>query len=98
MKGAEPANGSYEQDGGYIMLTGIYDHPLSSKNGALAEHRKVLFEKIGPGQHGCHWCGKVVEWPIDLYADHVDSDITHNEQDNLVPSCLRCNWGRKRVY
>src|SRR5690242_14904452 len=37
-------------------------HPLASKNGTVYEHRKVLFDTIGPGPHACHWCDTTVQW------------------------------------
>lgn len=98
MKGTTPAAGRYEQDGGYVMLTGVYDHPLSNKAGVVAEHRKVLFDKIGPGPHPCHWCENALDWASGLCVDHLDDQTGNNHPDNLVPSCLRCNWGRSRVY
>lgn len=36
-------------------------HPLAT-NGSVREHRAVLFDKIGPGMHSCHWCAKPVTW------------------------------------
>ena len=37
-------------------------HPLAQADGQAYTHRIVLFEKIGPGVHACHWCGREVEW------------------------------------
>jgi hypothetical protein len=75
------------------------DHPLAGSLGYVLEHRSVLFEKIGPGEHRCNWCGCVVVWSVDrrgntgncLIADHLDEDITNNYPANLVPSCNACN-------
>ena len=83
------------------------DHPLSqslSKCRRYAKayvHRLVLYEKIGPGEHACHWCSKLISWdnkrgPLRLMADHVDGDKWNNTPDNLVPACWRCN-GRRAV-
>ena len=81
---------------GYKVFTGVYDHPLSSTQGHLPEHRMVLYEKIGPGPHNCHWCDKEVSWggKQGLCADHLDDDRSNNDPENLVPSCYLCNWRR----
>lgn len=62
----------------------------------IGEHRLVLFEKIGPGEHACHWCGVLVRWSRhrardELVVDHLDRDVGNNAPDNLEPSCSRCN-------
>jgi len=84
----------------YVKRTG---HPLIPPGGGirLPEHRVILYEKIGPGAHPCHWCGKSVEWipggrtkPGSLIADHVDGDPSDNDPENLVPSCQGCNIHR----
>jgi hypothetical protein len=78
-------------------------HPLAKGKGGVPEHRAILYAKIGPGPHPCHWCGKEVSWfPVvsgirqrgTLDADHVDRDTRNNRPDNLVPSCHRCNVSR----
>lgn len=75
-------------------------HPLAiTPNGHLFEHRVVLFAKIGPGSHACHWCSTEVHWaPIAderrLVVDHVDGDKGNNDPANLVPSCQGCNVRR----
>lgn len=100
-RGRGDAAGSYLDPEGYRYLTGIYTHPLSPSNGDLAEHRMVLYDKIGPGPHYCHWnCGKLLEWGghKGIFTDHLDGNKLNNDPENLVPSCLRCNWGRSRVY
>ena len=81
------------------------EHPLASKGGIVREHRVVLFAKIGPGTHPCHWCGSPVTWRAPgepgtitgqgvLIADHLDDDKRNNDPGNLVPSCNRCNVWR----
>lgn len=92
----EPAAGVCE-DGGYIALTMQYDHPLTVR-GKLLEHRKVLYDKIGPGPHPCHWCGVMLEWGgrDGIIADHLDNDTQNNDPANLVPSCNHCNLTRGR--
>ena len=81
------------------------DHPLAtgpdSRHRTVYEHRVVLFEKIGPGSHECHWCGRPVSWesswPADadaLVTDHLDGVRVNNNPMNLVPSCQPCNVKR----
>lgn len=77
-------------------------HPLARKRGDVLEHRKVLFDDIGPGEHPCHWCGTEVSWSESypaslrgLVVDHLDGDRVNNVRENLVPSCAPCNGGRR---
>lgn len=77
-------------------------HPLAMANGKVYVHRYVLFSKIGPGEHSCHWCGQTVVWtagqaPDMLVADHLDGEGDNNSPDNLVPSCPYCNITRGRA-
>lgn len=61
----------------------------------------MLYEKIGPGVHPCHWCGQPVAWILrtrtedgrasDLMADHLDANCRNNLPENLVPACTFCN-------
>jgi len=76
-------------------------HSLANARGEVYEHRLVLFESIGPGEHSCHWCGAPVSWELTypesiaaLVVDHLDDDKLNNERTNLVPSCNPCNGGR----
>lgn len=69
-------------------------HPLSQSSGLVLQHRKVLFQKIGPGPHRCNWCGLIVEWGDSLVTDHVDGDRQNNDPSNLVASCISCNVSR----
>lgn len=92
-----PTKGSLDGDG-YKILCNQYDHPLA-RNGQLEEHRKVLYDKIGPGPHYCHWnCGKLLEWrdANELISDHLNGDKLNNDPENLVPSCRSCNVARAR--
>lgn len=75
------------------------DHPATWRNGVVSEHRKVLYDKIGPGPHPCHWCKRELRWdgPTGtgkLYVDHLDFDRLNNAAENLVPSCMQCNIHR----
>ncbi len=79
-------------------------HPLADKSGAVRVNRAVLYEKIGPGSHPCHWCGATVTWmaapsfaPGCLIADHIDWNTNNNDPSNLVPSCNPCNSTRSSV-
>lgn len=86
---------------GYRMLKEV-GHPLASRSGLLLLHRKLLYDRIGPGWHPCHWCGEPVEWRAGrlakgaLVVDHVDHDKLNNSPENLVPSCNPCNCHRVR--
>jgi hypothetical protein len=71
--------------------------------GRVREHRIVLYDKIGPGEHPCHHCGTLVSWdkqypedPQGLVTDHLDCDKLNNDPANLVPSCALCNLQRGR--
>ena len=77
------------------------EHPLADAAGTVAVHRWVLYERIGPGSHACHWCGIEVRWmkglrPGALVADHVDANPRNNEPGNVVQACQRCNAARGR--
>jgi hypothetical protein len=82
--------------------TRLPGHPLAGINGYVRVHRLVLYQKIGPGEQRCHWCGCPLQWmvgvpvntPRFLIADHVDEDTLNNGPDNIVPSCSACNSGR----
>lgn len=77
-------------------------HPLSGATGLVADARVVLYEKIGPGDHVCHWCGREISWVTGtrgnqrgaLVADHLDNDPLNDEPSNLVASCGACNGTR----
>jgi len=77
-------------------------HPLAGKTGLVSEARAVLFERVGPGWHPCHWCGKKVRWLRNrrgsvkgaLVADHLDSNQLNDSPENIVASCGSCNGTR----
>jgi ssDNA-binding Zn-finger/Zn-ribbon topoisomerase 1 len=85
------------------------DHPLAAgKHGRVATHRYVLYEKLGPGPHPCHWCGIEINWTTGgngpgcpagaLVADHVNGDPHDNRPENLVAACNACNTLRGLIF
>jgi hypothetical protein len=92
------------QGAGYRFLR-VTGHPLADAKGVVREHRLLLYGRIGPGPHPCHWCGKQLDWRSvskpnlpegvePLTVDHLDEDKRNNDAANLVPSCHRCNIRR----
>lgn len=84
-------------------LTNAKGHPIAPPGGVVAVARLVLYEKIGPGPHPCHWCGSTIDWkrglvPGALIADHVNWDRNDDSPGNLVPACLPCNTNRQRTH
>jgi hypothetical protein len=97
-----PSEMHYSSEG-YIKVR-ANGHPLADAGGWAYKHRVVLWDKIGPGEHPCHWCATPIWWDLPrgsvarLTADHVDWDKENNEPENLVPACLPCNSVRLRRY
>ena len=77
---------------GYILIRCL-GHPMAQASGYAMEHRYVLFEKIGPGVHACVWCKGRLPWE-KLVPDHLDGVKSNNVPENLVPSCVSCNFLR----
>lgn len=78
------------------------EHPIAPPGGIVSETRLILYDKIGPGPHQCHWCNRKIDWkpgegPIHgaLVADHLDSDGHNNDPENIVASCQPCNGIRE---
>ena len=96
---SKPSRGFSIEATGYKRLTGMHDHPLSTSGGVVAEHRKVLYDAIGPGPHACYWndqfgCGRAsLDW-VSICVDHLDGDTLNNDLENLVVSCRSCNTKR----
>lgn len=85
---------------GYVLIR-VPMHKLARSSGWALEHRVVLHDSIGPGEHLCHWCKTTVNWDrrypesLDaLVVDHVDRATANNDVSNLVPSCAACNFKR----
>lgn len=82
------------------------DCPIAWRNGLVYEHRFVLFEKVGPEDQLCHWCGRSIVWVVPgprrndirlIYVDHLNR-ITHdNRPENVVPACHPCNSRRGQL-
>lgn len=79
------------------------DHPIAPPSGVISCARVTLYEKLGPGEHPCNWCGVALTWhpesrysPNALLADHLNHDPTDDEAGNLVASCNACNGHRRR--
>lgn len=74
-------------------MTRIPGHPLTINRQPQPVHRYVLYDKIGPDPHPCHWCGKTVYWDKNpkLLTDYLDYDKQNNDPENLVPACMGCN-------
>ena len=86
----------YRYDYRYIYLP---NHPLANDRGYIYEHRAVLYDKIGPGPHPCHHCGKTLSWGgiHGIHVDHLNDIPSDNRPGNLVPSCQKCNKRKTRV-
>jgi hypothetical protein len=72
------------------------EHPLAMRNGSVAAHRLALWEKIGPDDHPCHWCNRMLAWfaAPRILVDHLNAQGRDNRPDNIVPACRRCNSAR----
>ena len=79
-------------------------HPLATKDGHLAEHRLILYEKIGPWAHECNWCQRMLRWTPgkmeedSILPDHINWNTHDNSPDNIVPSCPKCNALHRQRY
>ncbi len=85
----------YITNQGYVMFR-YQNHPLASQFGEVLEHRKVLWDKVGDGEHCCNWCGRILSWggAGGIHVDHLDDDRLNNSPENLVVSCKKCNGDR----
>jgi hypothetical protein len=86
----------------YRRMRYLPSHPLAGRTGLVSDARRILYDRIGPGWHPCHWCGCKVRWVVGarggganaLVADHVDSDPLNDAPGNIVPACVTCNGTR----
>jgi hypothetical protein len=84
-------------DDGYVALRKA-GHALATSGGHLLEHRMVLFDAIGPGEHACNWCDVSVRWEDrTLEVDHLNGRRADNRRENLVPACHACNARRSHA-
>lgn len=91
------AGTGYTTTNGYRVIRAV-GHPVANVKGTAYEHRVVLYDKIGPGEHECVHCGDIVRWEDGtLTSDHLDFDRSNNDPKNLAPCCHRCNVRRTRV-
>lgn len=107
-KCAAQARWERERRGSQRAAKYLPNHPLASKTGKVLVARLVLYEKLGPGPHPCHWCSEIVEWTAfrdgrgcrkgTLAADHLDGDKHNNEPENLVAACNDCNTLRGYMH
>ena len=85
----------YYTGDGYVMMRNQHGHPLANLSGQVPEHRKVLYDKIGSGEHKCWWCGINLIWDKKstniINVDHLDGVIDNNSPSNLVSACHKCN-------
>src|SRR5216683_373496 len=77
-------------DGDGYIIERIPTHPLAGRRGYVRQHRRVLYDKLGPGPQECWRCGDFITWDT-LAADHIDGNKANNSEENLVASCNLCN-------
>lgn len=73
-------------------------HPLAARSRLVGTARLILWDKIGPGWHRCHFCRAYVKWkpgatlsePHVLIAARIDRDSSNDSPENIAPCCRRC--------
>lgn len=93
------AKGIRTSKGRRYTSTIVRGHPLAHADGKVYDHRRVLYDRLGPGTHECFWCGTELGWyprgtPGSLQTDHLNGDGGDNRSENLVASCGSCNTSR----
>lgn len=94
-----PVRNAYKHSAGYVVCR-YPNHPLARTKGSaknwVFEHRVIAYEKYGPTELSCHWCGVPIVWKT-LHVDHLNEDKTDNDPSNLVVSCKQCNRARGQM-
>lgn len=85
----------YLSGAGYVILLDK-SHPLSDRDGRVAEHRTVMYGHHGATCPDCYWCGKALTWE-DAVVDHLDEDKQNNLPGNLAVACNACNRARGAI-
>ena len=90
----------------YVYLSNQYGHPLADSEGCVYLHRRVVWDRLGPGVHKCEWCTKPITWfPTEeqkaqgisrLVGDHINGNTLDNRVENVAASCFSCNIKRGR--
>lgn len=90
----------------YVYLSNQYGHPLADSEGCVYLHRRVIWDRLGPGVHSCDWCTRLITWsPTEeqkankigrLVGDHIDGNTLNNDPSNIAASCFSCNIKRGR--
>ena len=95
---ARPQGGGKHATVTKYRTVSVPGHPLAQADGKAYKHRVVLYEKIGDGNHDCHWCAKKIGWFAErdekIVSDHLDGDKWNNSPENIVASCWSCNLFR----
>lgn len=78
----------------YKSIVFRHGHELANKVGSIRKSRYVLYEKLEGNPGNCNWCGIPLTWNT-LCADHLDSNIMNDAEENLVGSCRGCNANRE---
>ncbi len=87
--------GRYITGAGYVKLLKP-EHPMADSKGHVFEHRYIMYEHLGGGEHECYWCGAKGTWD-KIVIDHLDENKQNNTVGNLVVSCNNCNRARGAV-
>jgi hypothetical protein len=91
---ARVQTGRHSSGHGYVVLTAMHGHPLSNRDGAVYEHRAVMYREWRGTVPACHWCGQQLSRWSAVVVDHLNENKADNSPGNLVPSCNSCNRAR----
>jgi hypothetical protein len=87
--------GTYINSAGYIDIVDP-EHPLSTKDGRVKQHRAVAYEKYNGVCTNCFWCMETLTWDV-AHVDHINEDKSDNRSENLVIACSECNTQRSHM-